>query len=150
MVRRWSFFDPVPELIRRGSPVFEDGSGLDRFGRSLPVILYELQQADPSAFDRVVSATRTVLGVPEKLEVRKDQEEERFYFVQYEKGLQYPVHQLGASAGTLRILALMTALYGGENGTQIYPEEQPDAIRKALEESGFGLGAFYETKGFGA
>jgi predicted ATPase len=211
VVRRWSFFDPVPELIRRGSPVFEDGSGLDRFGRSLPVILYELQQADPSAFDRVVSATRTVLGVPEKLEVRKDQEEERFYFVQYEKGLQYPVHQLGASAGTLRILALMTALYGGkdaaslvaieepenyvhpaalqalaeriqeaspstqiiltthsplllnyfspedicvvkrsENGTQIYPEEQPDAIRKALEESGFGLGAFYETKGFGA
>jgi predicted ATPase len=143
--------------------------------------------------------------------VRKDQEEERFYVGQYEKGLHYPVHQLGASAGTLRILAVMTALYGGidaaslvaieepenyvhpaalqalaeniqeasastqiiltthsplllnyfspedicvvkrsENGTQIYPEQQPDAIRKALEEAGFGLGAFYETKGFGA
>jgi predicted ATPase len=210
-VKKWNFFDPVPELIRRGSPVFEDTSGLDRFGRSLPIILYELQENEAPVFERVVSATRAILGVPQNLEVQKDQEEERFYFVQHEDGLQYPVHQLGASAGTLRVLALMTALYGGkdtaslvaieepenyvhpvalqslaeniknaspatqiiltthspllvnyfspedicivkrsENGTQIYPEQQPDAIRKALQEAGFGLGAFHETKGFGA
>jgi predicted ATPase len=211
VIKKWSFFDPVPELIRRGTAVFEgDTLGLDRFGRGLPVILYELKENDPSAFDRVLSATRAVLGMPEKLEVRKDEEEERFYFVQYEKGLSFPVHQLGASAGTLRVLALMTALYGGkesatlvaieepenyvhpaalqvlaenireaspatqiiitthsplllnyfspedvfvvkrsENGTVVNPEQHPDAVRKALEESGFGLGAFHDTKGFG-
>ena len=28
--------------------------------------------------------------------------------------------------------------------------EDPEGVRKALEASGFGLGEFYETKGFGS
>ncbi|MFZ0886952.1 MAG: AAA family ATPase [Candidatus Binataceae bacterium] len=209
-ISKWTSFDPVPELIRRGWTVSEEGLGLDQFGRKLPAILYQLQANDKPAFDRVLAATRSILGVPEAIAVRKDEEEERFYFVQHEAGLTYPVHQLGASAGTLRVLALMTALHGGsgaaslvtieepENyvhpgalealadnlrqasvntqiiltthspllldffspedvcvvkrsneGTEVYPESDATAVRKALEEAGFGLGAFHETKGFG-
>ena len=34
--------------------------------------------------------------------------------------------------------------------TTVAPERNPDGVRKALEESGFGLGEFHQTKGFGA
>ena len=119
--------------------------------------------------------------------------------------------QIGVSSGTLRMLALMTALFGeaGTNlvgieepenhihptalasfaeyllkardrvqilvtthspllldclnepeavcvvrhtdqlGTRVTREKNADAVRQALEVSGFGLGEFYETKGFG-
>lgn len=35
-------------------------------------------------------------------------------------------------------------------GTQVTREKNKDAVEKALEASGFGLGEFYETKGFGS
>jgi predicted ATPase len=138
--------------------------------------------------------------------------EGRVYFVQTETGLKYPVHQVGASSGTLRILALMTALLGEgvgslvgieepenyvhpaglaafaehllkardraqilitthspllldflddpeavcvvrrdpEKGTVIVREQRPEAVREALEASGFRLGELHQTKGFGA
>ena len=122
------------------------------------------------------------------------------------------MHQMGVSSGTLRMLALMTALlaapetnligieepenyvhptalstfvryllnarervqfmvtthspllldyldepeavrvvqHRGERGTAVLPQENPDGVRRALEASEFGLGQFYETKGFGA
>ena len=34
--------------------------------------------------------------------------------------------------------------------TSVVKEENPGGVRKALEASGFGLGEFYETKGFGS
>ena len=34
-------------------------------------------------------------------------------------------------------------------GTHVIRESNPDAVRQALEASGFRLGEFYETKGFG-
>jgi len=37
-----------------------------------------------------------------------------------------------------------------DNGTTVLEREDPDGIRKALDESGFGLGEYYETRGFGA
>jgi len=37
----------------------------------------------------------------------------------------------------------------GEKGTEVIREPEPAAVRKALEASGFGLGEFYESKGFG-
>jgi len=36
-----------------------------------------------------------------------------------------------------------------QQGTRVYREGNPEAVRQALEASGFGLGEFYETKGFG-
>lgn len=38
----------------------------------------------------------------------------------------------------------------GKKGTVVLPQHNPDGVQKALEASGFGLGEFYETKGFGA
>jgi len=38
----------------------------------------------------------------------------------------------------------------GKKGTEIERELEPSAVHKALEESGFGLGEFHESKGFGA
>ena len=131
--------------------------------------------------------------------------------MQSEPGLHYPVHQMGVSSGTLRMLALMTALFGeaetnligieepenhvhptalasfagyllkardrvqilvtthspllldslnepeavyvvrhtDQEGTRVSRESNPKAVHQALQASGFGLGEFYETKGFG-
>ena len=39
-------------------------------------------------------------------------------------------------------------LVGGE-GTTVENPKDPDEVRRALDASGFGLGEFYETTGFG-
>lgn len=207
-VRSWGFFDPSPMLLRRASFDLEP-SHLDAYGRNLSSRLVALRNQGDGLFERILEATRSILGVPEKLELREG--DDRIYFTQEEPGLKYPVHQVGASSGTLRILALMTALLGEpvstlvgieepENyvhpaalkafvehllrardhaqilitthspllldylddpaavcvvrnepgsGTVITREDRPEAIRRALDESGFGLGEFYETRGFG-
>ena len=208
-IRRWGFFDPSPFLLRR------DWGGLDseRFdphGRNLARTLHALHRSSPDTFDEVVEATRSVLGLPSEIEPRES--DNGFYFVQREPGLDYPVHQMGVSSGTLRMLALMTALLtesesnligieepenyvhptalrdfaehllkakdrvqfvvtthspllldfldnpaavrvvqrGPDNATTVLAKEDPEGIRKALDESGFGLGEYYETRGFGA
>ena len=211
-IQRWGFFDPSPPILRRAA-MMTDGDILDPYGRNLAARLYALSEAPDGGktFQRIVAATQLVLGVPERLEFRTSEVDGRVHFVQHEPGLMYGVHQVGASSGTLRMLALMTALFGEtgaslvgieepenhvhpsalkafaeylrdashdvqivvtthspllldylpapeelavvrrtEAGTVVHREPNPDAIRKALEASGFGLGEFYETKGFGA
>jgi predicted ATPase len=210
-VSRWGFFDPSPFLLRRGWTGL-DASSFDPYGRNLAERLFAVQEASPETFERIVSATRSVLGLPVQVKLRESREtEERIYFVQHEPGLKYPVQQVGASSGTLRILALMTALLGGagnnligleepenhvhpaalaslaeylrqarervqilitthspllldfvnepeavclvryseRDGTRVTRESDAEAVRKALDASGLGLGEFYETKGFG-
>jgi predicted ATPase len=189
-----------------------DSSTFDAYGRNLAERLFALQESSPEAFDQIVSATESVLGLPSRIELRESREsEDRVYFVQHEPGLRFPVHQVGASSGTLRMLALMTALYGeagsiligieepenhvhptalaafaeyllkardrvqilvtthspllldflnepsavcvvrhsDQDGTRVTRESDAQAVRHALEASGFGLGEYYETKGFG-
>ena len=206
-VGRWGFFDPNPFLLRRDWTGLDSG-GFDPYGRNLGETLYAL---DAPSRERIVGATRTIVGLPSGIEPRKSQDEERFYFVQDEPGLRYPVHQMGVSSGTLRMLALMTALLAdpeanligieepenyvhptalssfvehildargraqfmvtthspllldflnepeavrvvrrdGDKGTVVVPGD-PAGVRRALDASGFGLGEFYETKGFGS
>jgi predicted ATPase len=211
-VSRWGFFDPSPFLLRRGWTGL-DSSRFDPYGRNLAERLYILQETSPAALKQIVSATQSVLGLPSQIDLRESREsEDRVYFVQHEPGLRFPVHQVGASSGTLRMLALMTALFGEtesnligieepenhvhptalrafaeyllkamdrvqilvtthspllldflnepravsvvrhseKDGTRVNRDSDDDAIRQALEASGFGLGEFYETKGFGA
>jgi predicted ATPase len=207
-VSRWGFFDPNPFLLRRAWSGF-DPSRFDPFGRNLAERLFAIKQSSPELFDQIVSATKSVLGLPVEIEPRES--DNGFYFVQSESGLQHTVHQMGVSSGTLRMLALMTALFGdsamnligieepennihpaaltsfaeyllkvGERiqilvtthssllldflnepaavsivrhtdskGTCVTREANPEAVREALIESGFGLGEFYETTGFG-
>lgn len=211
-VSRWGFFDPSPFLLRRGWTGL-DSTRFDPYGRNLAERLFELQESSPEAFKQIVSATQSVLGLPSQIDLRESREsEDRLYFVQHEPGLIHAVHQIGASSGTLRMLALMTALFGetesnligieepenhvhptalaafaeylqkarnrmqilvtthspllldflndpmaigvvrrtNQEGTRVFRESNAEAIRQALEESGFGLGEFYETKGFGS
>ena len=208
-VGRWGFFDPNPFLLRRDWSGL-DSSRFDPYGRNLGETLYRLQQSSPEILKKIVAATRAVVGLPREIEPRES--DDRFYFVQFEPGLQYPVHQMGSSSGTLRMLALMTALLA-QPETNLIGIEEPEnyvhptalsafiehllkagnrvqfmvtthspllldfmnepaavrvvrrsegqgttvetsgniaGVRKALEASGFGLGEFYETKGFGA
>jgi predicted ATPase len=210
-INRWGFFDPSPFLLRRGWTGL-DSSSFDPYGRNLAERLFTIKQSSPGAFKQIVAATQSVLGLPTDIELRESRDsEDRVYFVQHEPGLKYPVHQMGASSGTLRMLALMTALFGEtasnligieepenyvhptalsafaeylkkardhvqilvtthsplllnfldapeavcvvhhteEDGTKVTRESNPDAVRQALEASGFGLGEFHETKGFG-
>ena len=208
-IRRWGFFDPSPFLLRRDWGGLES-ERFDSHGRNLAKTLHALERSSPETFENVVAATRSVLGLPSDIEPRES--DNGFYFVQREPGLDYPVHQMGVSSGTLRILALMTALLteprsnligieepenyvhptalrdfaqyllmakervqfvvtthspllldflddpaairvvqrGPDNATTVQAREDPDGIRRALDESGFGLGEYYETRGFGA
>lgn len=211
-VSRWGFFDPSPFLLRRDW-VGLDPLRFDPYGRNLAERLFALSLSSPETFKQIVSATKSVLGLPLDIDLREPRDsEERVYFIQHEPGLRYPVHQVGASSGTLRMLALMTALFGepennligieepenhvhptalasfaeyvlkarervqilvtthspllldflnepeavcivrhmDQEGTRVTREKDSEAIRRALEASGFGLGEFYETKGFGA
>ena len=208
-VRRWGFFDPNPFLLRRDWTGL-DSSRLDHYGRNLGETLHALASSSPEVVDRIRSATQNIVGLPAGIETREA--EDRFYFVQSEPGLQFSVHQMGVSSGTLRALALMTALLGesetnllgieepenyihpsalaafveylrdsqdrvqfmvtthspllldllddpasvcvvqrgdGE-GTAVHREANPDGVRNALNASGFSLGEFHQTKGFGA
>ena len=208
-VRRWGFFDPNPFLLRRDWSGL-DPSRFDQYGRNLGETLYAIHESSPELLERIRSATQDIVGFPEGIEPKES--EDRFYFVQSEPGLQFPVHQMGASSGTLRMLALMTALLG-ESETNLMDIEEPEnyvhptalsafveyllhargrvqfmvtthspllldllddpaavhvvqrneqaettvtrqadpgGVRKALDESGFGLGEYYQTRGFGA
>ena len=205
-IGRWGFFDPNPFLLRRDWTNI-DAVGLDHYGRNLGETLHAL---DEETLHRVLDATRSIIGLPEGIEPRLSQDEDRHYFVQKESGLRYPVHQMGISSGTLRMLALMTAMLATSEAKLIGIEEpenyihptalsafvdyirnaqenaqfmitthsplvldalnepeavrvvrrdvekgtvietgNPAGVRRALDESGFGLGEYYETRGFG-
>ncbi len=121
-VSRWGFFDPSPFLLRRGWTGL-DSSRFDPYGRNLAERLFALQKSSLEAFKQVVSATQSVLGLPSQIDLRESREsEDRVYFVQHEPGLKFPVHQVGASSGTLRMLALMTALFGDGIPCQVCAE----------------------------
>ena len=124
-VGNWGFFDPNPFLLRRDWNLPDSGR-LDPYGRNLGQTLYELNASDPAALDRVVKATQSILGLPSNIQVR--QSEDRFYFVQDEPGLKFPVNQMGVSSGTLRTLALMTALYARPETALIGIEEPENYI----------------------
>ena len=121
-IGRWGFFDPSPFLLRRDWTGL-DSSRFDHYGRNLGGRLHALSQSSPETLDHIVETTRAIIGLPSKLEPRES--EDRFYFVQWEQGLQYPVHQMGVSSGTLRMLALMTALHA-ESGTNLIGIEEPE------------------------
>lgn len=208
-IGRWGFFDPSPFLLRRDWPRL-DSSRFDPYGRNLGATLHALGQASPEKLQHIVDVTRAIVGLPSSVQHRES--EDRFYFVQNEPGLKFPIHQMGVSSGTLRILALITALHADDgpnligieepenyihptalaafldhlrdaegrvqfmmtthsplvldflnvpeavrvvqrdcqNGTTVEGPDDPETVRRALEESGFGLGEFYETKGFGS
>ncbi len=121
-VGRWGFFDPNPFLLRRDWSGLDSG-GFDPYGRNLGETLFSLKESSPEVFEKIVAATRAVVGLPDLIEPRES--EHRFYFVQKEPGLRYPVHQMGVSSGTLRMLALMTALHS-EPGTSLVGIEEPE------------------------
>ncbi len=134
-VRRWGFFDPNPFLLRRDWSGADFGR-FDPYGRNLAETLYGLQRSVPDTFARIVDATQDVLGLPSKIEPRES--DDRFYFVQHEPGLRFPVHQMGVSSGTLRMLALMTALFAESEANLIGIEEpenyvHPTAIASFVE-----------------
>ena len=205
-IARWGFFDPNPFLLRRDWNGVES-LRLDHYGRNLAKTLYGL---DSDTRQRILEGTRAIVGLPEEIEPRLAQDEDHFYFVQQEAGIRYRVHQMGVSSGTLRTLALMTALHTSPEAKLIGIEEpenyvhpsalssfieylgdvrentqlvitthsplvldalgdpevvrvvrrderrgtvveagDAEGVRRALEASGFGLGEYYQTRGFG-
>lgn len=208
-VAGWGFFDPNPFSLKRGGWGDIEPDRLDAYGRNLAERLYWLKEFSPDTFGAVITATKAVLGFPLELDPRES--EGRYYFAQKEPGLAYPVHQIGASTGTLRILALMTAMFEESSsrlvaieepennihpaalgdfvgyligvsgktqlvvtthspilldfledpasvivvrrddvkGTTIIREGDPEGVKAALDASGFSLGEYHQTRGFG-
>ncbi len=125
-VRTWGFFEPNPFSLRRGGWPGIEPIRLDTYGRNLAERLYWLKEFSPETFSRIVMATKSVLGLPLELEPREYRDSEgRYYFTQKELGLAYQVHQVVASTGTLRTLALMTALFE-KSGSGLVAVEDPE------------------------
>ena len=124
-IARWGFFDPNPFLLRRDWSGLDTGK-FDAYGRNLGETLYALKNLSPEILDSIVCSTRDVLGLPSMIEPRES--EDRFYFVQSEPGLEFSVNQMGVSSGTLRMLALMTALHGEPTANLIGIEEPENYI----------------------
>ena len=124
-VSRWGFFDPNPFLLRHDWSGLEPGR-FDPYGRNLAETLYSLQTSSPEVVKHICSATQSIVGLPSAIEARES--EGRFYFVQFEPGLQFSVHQMGVSSGTLRMLALMTALLGHPEAMLIGIEEPENYV----------------------
>lgn len=121
-VGRWGFFDPHPFLLRRDWPGV-NFDGFDHYGRNLAETLFNLQNSSPELLEKIVTVTRSITGLPSTIETR---ESENFrYFVQREPGLNFPVHQMGVSSGTLRLLALMTAIFA-QPETNLIGIEEPE------------------------
>ena len=208
-VAQWGFFDPSPYVLRQ-ERAGAASRRLDAFGRNLAERLFQLKESAPEAFSRIVSGTRGFLGIPTALNPQES--EGSYYFTQMEQGLANPVHQVVTSAGTVRMLALMTALFedsergliaieepennihptalaefmnlltelsnniqilitthspflldfledpsvvcvvkhDGDEGTSAIRESDATGVRKALYESGFSLGEYHQTRGFGS
>ena len=123
-VSRWGFFDPNPFLLRRDWPGL-DSDRLDHYGRNLGGTLYAINKSNPEALKQIVAATKSFIGLPDAIEIREV--EGRFYFFQNE-GLRFLVPQMSISSGTLRVLALMTALYGKPEANLIGLEEPENYI----------------------
>lgn len=207
-VRGWGFFDPNPGALRRASTE-SDSSALAGYGQNLAARLHTLMRTDRERFERIRSATRDILGVPEEITFRTFDDGGRVALLFNETGLKYRIHQAGGSSGTLRMLAITTALLGTtrtligieepenyihpgalsaftehilraehgaqivitthspqlldvldlpeaillvrrtESGTRVVGESDPQLVRRALDASGFRLGEWHETKGFG-
>ena len=126
----WGFFDPYPFALRHGIWSGIESDRLDVYGRNLAERLYWLKESAPKIFERIISATKSVLGLPLELEP-KETEARRYYFIQREPGLACQIHQVGVSAGTLRILALMTALFEGSGSGLVAIEEPENNIHPA-------------------
>ena len=124
-VSRWGFFDPNPFLLRHDWSGLDSGR-FDPYGRNLAETLYAIRTSSPEVVERICSATRAIVGLPSAIEPRES--EGRFYFVQSEPGLRFPVHQMGVSSGTLRMLALMTALHGEPDAKLIGIEEPENYV----------------------
>ena len=121
-VRRWGFFDPNPFLLR----IDWRGLGLDRFdpyGRNLAGTLYTIAKSSPETLERIRSATHSIVGIPSS--IHPEESEGSFYFMQKEDGVKYPIHQMGISSGTLRMMALMTALIA-EPAINLIGIEEPE------------------------
>ena len=76
-VGRRGFFDPSPFLLRRDWNL-PDLTSFDPYGRNLGETLYALKTSSPEVFDKIVEATRSIVGLPTSIEPRES--EERFYF----------------------------------------------------------------------
>ncbi len=210
-VQGWGLFDLSPHTLRDSGtrPVSYGDSQLHHYGRNFAERLYALQRASPRTLEKIVKATKSVLGVPDGLEAIEV--DGRYYLLLQERGLISPVPHHSASSGTVQVLALMTALFEEpargivaieepENnihpaalgdfigylieasnkiqiivtthspilldfledpasvsvvrrddikGTKIIRESNPEGVKAALEESGFSLGEYHQTRGFG-
>ena len=111
--------------LRRANRVPE----LDRLhneGRNLAERLYRIKESSPETFDKIASATRSVLGTPDRLDSIEDQAHGgRYHLHFHEKGLKSSIGQRWISSGTLRVLTLMTALLE-DHGSRIVAIEEPE------------------------
>ncbi len=124
-VESWGFFDPDTSMLRRDWGAADSGR-FGSHGRNLGETLYALREASPQVLRRIESSTREIVGLPLSIEPRES--EGRFHFVQSEPGLQYAVSQMGVSGGTLRMLALMTALHGEPPANLVGVEEPENCV----------------------
>jgi len=126
-IKGWTFCDPSPSYLRMPTSPRDDGIELDSWGRNLAGRLLEINQKDAALYGRITQAVRNILGVPESIEAIASDDGEVF-LLQREAGFQFRIHQKSVSTGTLRMLALITALLGHKEASLIGIEEPENYV----------------------
>lgn len=122
----WGFFDPNPFFLHGGWPA-PRGPRLDSDGRNLAERLDELSKSSPELFEEIVSATQSVVGFPMRI-TPVEQPRGQFLLLHQERGSPVAVLQSAVSSGTLRVLALMAALFGEDRSSLVGIEEPENNI----------------------
>lgn len=124
-VRNWVFADPNPGYLRQPSSP-DKPDALDFLGRNLAARLNALQALEPVRFEKVSRIFHDITGMHALtgFEV-KTLEDGRLALAIRETGLSYPLNQPALSSGTLRIIALATALADAER-TGLLAMEEPE------------------------
>ena len=121
-------FDPSPHSLRL-SPTGRDPARLDSLGRNLPQRLQALKTNRPAVYEQIRSATQSVLGIPVDIDFFDYKgPSPGVCLLQIEPGLVHPIFQWHVSSGTLRMLALMTALFGETESSLIGIEEPENYV----------------------
>lgn len=112
---RWQILDEgFKPRFRAGEEEFNaDISVIDRYASNLPIMLHFLMEAAPEKYVQMQEDLQILMGHVGKLTTYRDDRETRFYLEEkFQQGREAPT----ISAGTARIVAMLTAYYALDIG----------------------------------
>jgi len=131
-IERWRNYNFYPANTKRVSPARKT-SFLQPTGENLSGVVHTIQSENPQLFDEIEELLKTGVKEIERL-LTKLTDQGTTYIAIKEKDLPSPIPITNISDGTLRLLAILTALYSLSPSTLLLFEEPENCIHPYLLE----------------